>query len=416
MLSGAGCRRPVALFFAVIVALVAAVAAGASGGDRVIADKLSDPRGIAVGPNGELLVVETGGGDPSAPGAITTLSRTGKGHQRGGKDDHGAGKDDHEQLSRDPKDESAPDPKGESVPVPGAVDVVVGRLGQTFVVTGGGAPPSEGGEAPAAAQTTEAEPTEAHPASILRLLPNGGTALVADIGAYQKTDPDPDDRDQPANPTESNPNGAALLRDGSLLVVDAAGNDLLRVSPKGEIKTVARFKPEAVTVPADIPDGPKAGTVIPAESVPTAVSVGPDGAYYVSELKGFPFAPETSRVWRIAPGVTGAVCDPTSTATVESGAACASFQGGFTSIIDLAWGRNDALYVLEIARQGVGVLESGGDPTGALFEVRDGHASELVPGALVAPGGIAIDKRNRLSVTTGTILGPEAGSVVSVQG
>ena len=292
---------------------------------------------------------------------------------------------------------------------------VVGRLGQTFVVTGGGEPPAEGGAAPAAAQPA-AEAPEAHPASVLRLLPNGKTALVADIGAYQKTDPDPDDLDQPANPAESNPNGAALLRDGSLLVVDAANNDLLRVSPKGEIKTVARFKPELVKVAADIPDGPKAGTVLPAEAVPTAVSIGPDGAYYVSELKGFPFAPETSRVWRIAAGVTGAICDPTSTATVESGAACVSFQDGFTSIIDLAWGKNDALYVLEIARQGVGALESGGDPTGALFEVRDGHAAELVPGALVAPGGIAIDKQNRLFVTTGTVLGPRAGTVVSLPG
>jgi hypothetical protein len=304
-----------------------------------------------------------------------------------------------------------------SVDVPGAVDVVVGKLGQTYVVTGAAQAPGEGGGTMAAASTRAATPPTAHPASLLRLLPNGKTFVVADIGAYQKSDPDPYDLDRPANPTESNPNGAALLRDGSVLVTDAANDDLLRITPDGKITTVARFKPELVTVPADIPNGPKAGTKVLAEPVPTAVAVGPDGAYYVSELTGFPFVPGAARVWRIAPGVTGALCDPASTATAESGAACASYAAGFTSIIDLAWAQNDALYVLEIARKGVGALESeSGDPTGALLVVRNGHADEIAAGALLAPGGIAIDRHNRLFVTTGTVLGPRAGTVVSLLG
>src|SRR4051812_40369489 len=130
MRSGQWFRRPSAIVLAVVAALVAAVAASASGGGGVVAKNLSDPRGIAVGPKGDLLVVETGGGDESAPGAITALSRSGKDH--------------HKKGSWDPKDES--------VSVPGAVDVIVGRLGQTFVVTGGGEPPAEGGAAPAAAE------------------------------------------------------------------------------------------------------------------------------------------------------------------------------------------------------------------------------------------------------------------------
>ena len=64
---------------------------------------------------------------------------------------------------------------------------------------------------------------------------------VVDIAAYQKTDPDPSDHDDPPNPTESNPFGLAALKNGDALVTDAANNDLLRVTPKGHVTTVARF-------------------------------------------------------------------------------------------------------------------------------------------------------------------------------
>jgi sugar lactone lactonase YvrE len=361
-------------------ALVAATGASAWPGGEVVAQGLSNPRGIAVAADGDILVAETAAGDASSPGAITRIG-------------------------------------GASVPVPWAVDVAVAKDGATYVVTGGAEAPGEGGASESASTSAAATPSPtAHPASLLRLLPNGTTSVVADIGAYQKTDPDPYDLDKPANPTESNPNGLALLADGSVLVVDAANDDLLRVAADGKIATVARFKPETVKVPADIPNGPKAGDTVPAESVPTAVSVGPDGAYYVSELKGFPFAPGTSRIWRIAPGSTNALCDPA--ATAGAGAACTTYATGFTSVIDLAWGSSGTLYVLEIARKGVGALEapSGGDPTGALFAVRDGHAVELAPGALTAPGGVALGADGRLLVTTGTVLGPKAGSVVSLDG
>ena len=61
----------------------------------------------------------------------------------------------------------------------------------------------------------------------------GDITPVADIAAYQKTDPDPDN--QEGNPKESNPFGVASLEDGSALVSDAAGNDLLHVWPNGDI-------------------------------------------------------------------------------------------------------------------------------------------------------------------------------------
>ncbi|MGH8970677.1 MAG: ScyD/ScyE family protein, partial [Actinomycetes bacterium] len=100
----------------------------------------------------------------------------------------------------------------------------------------------------------------------------------ADIGAYQVTDPDPFNLADP--PEESNPFGLATLPDRSVLVADAAANDLLRVFPNGDIVTVARLKPRTVEVPEELPDTtpdgeplPPAGAEIPSEGVATSVTV-----------------------------------------------------------------------------------------------------------------------------------------------
>jgi hypothetical protein len=248
---------------------------------------------------------------------------------------------------------------------------------------------------------------------LLRVNPGGKTDVVADIAAYQQTDPDPDDGDDPPPATSYNPNGLALLEGNRVLVVDAENNDLLLIDAQGGITTVARFKPELVPFPTGLPFGPPAGTLVPAEAVPTAVAVGPDGAWYVSELKGFPFAPGTSRIWRIEPGADGAVCDPANPNTGD----CTSYQTGFTSVIDLAWGPDGALYVLELFKAGLLFAGVGlAPPVGALWKVQGGSRTEIAPGSLLAPGGVAVGTENALYVTTGTIFGPGAGAVVKLQG
>ncbi len=226
----------------------------------------------------------------------------------------------------------------------------------------------------------------------------------------RQTDPDPDDQED--LPTESNPFGLAILRGGGVLVADSAGNDVLRLDQKRGIRTVARFLTEEVPWPAGLPfPGPPPGTLVPAESVPTAVAIGPDGAWYVSELKGFPFAKGTSRIWRIEPGTTNATCDPEHPTTGP----CTTYATGFTSVIDLAFGRDGTMYVLEIVKEGLlGVEVFGEPPIGALWAVDGGSKTELVPGTLLAPGGVAVGFKGALFVTTGTIFGPDGGAVVRV--
>jgi hypothetical protein len=239
-------------------------------------------------------------------------------------------------------------------------------------------------------------------ASLLRVGPVSGVKVVADIGAYQVTDPDPEDTE--GIPEESNPNGLAVLGNGNVLVADAANNDLLHITKSGEISTVARFPVETVPFPPGLPgppDFPPEGAPIPAESVPTAVAVGPDGAWYVSELKGFPFAPGSASIWRIEAGTTEATCPS---------AACTKFATGFTNVIDLAFGRDGTMYVLEISKNGL----LSDSPVGALWAVSGGSKTELAPGELLFPGGVAVGRNGSLYVTTGAVFGEGAGAVVKV--
>lgn len=349
---------------ALVLALVLVAGAAAAGPARAGVDGLFNPRGIAATSWGALLVAEQGSGE-------VTLALPWLGVQQA--------------IATLPADAEG-----------GPVDVAVGGpglgfLGDTYVVMG----TSEGGSA--------GPPF----GSLLRLKPFSGFTVVADIAAYQQTDPDPFDTE--GNPTESNPNGLALLHGGTVLVADAANNDLLLVGRDGSVATVARFPTEIVPMPSGFPgppDFPPAGTPIPAEAVPTAVAVGPDGAWYVSELKGFPFAPGSSRIWRVAPGTTGATCPS---------ASCTVFASGFTSVIDLAFGRDGTLYVLEIAKDGLLAAEGGGPPLGALWAVRSGSRTELAPGELLFPGGVAIGRWDGAAyVTTGAVFGPGAGKVVRI--
>jgi hypothetical protein len=266
-------------------------------------------------------------------------------------------------------------------------------FGKAFALVGG--PLEEGGD------------PFAHLVQVRR---SGETSVLADILAYQQDDVDPDD--QEGLPEETNPFGLALLGNRRFLVADAAGNDLLLINKRGEISTVARFKPEPVEVPVDVPDGPPAGAVIDAESVPTAVAIGPDGAWYVSELKGFPFVKGTSRIWRIEPGSSGATCDP----EFPQSGPCRTVGTGFTSVIDLAFGRDGVMYVLELAKEGLLQVEFfGADPIGALWAVDDdGSKRELEAGSLLAPGGVAVGRHGSLFVTTGTVFGEGAGAVVRI--
>ncbi len=199
------------------------------------------------------------------------------------------------------------------------------------------------------------------------------------------------------------------LRDGTVLVSDAAGNDLLRVHRNGRIETVARLKTRTVKVPrtacrANDPEGnplPPAGTPIDSEAVATSVTVGSDGYWYVGELRGFPATPGTSEIWRIKPGAVGAVCDPEK----PNKGHCKRFADGLTSIVDLGAGHG-SIYAVELSKMSWLQMELGtpGSEIGGLFRIRGHHHEELVPGQLRQPGGVDVSRDD--IYLTGPVFGP----------
>jgi DNA-binding beta-propeller fold protein YncE len=224
--------------------------------------------------------------------------------------------------------------------------------------------------------------------TLYRQDPDGTIDAVLDIAAYQQGDPDPVDQED--FPEQTNPYGLTVLPDGDALVADAANNDLLRVTPGGDARTVARFDIEAI--------GPDDLT---AEAVPTTVTVGPDGMAYVGELKGYPFAPGTSHVWRIDPDAEGAFC---SVDTPDPD--CSVYAEGFTAINDIAFNqRTGRLYVYELAADGVLAFEEGfesGDfPPAVLLKVKAHKRTELAAGQLSQPGGVSVADDGTVFVTDG---------------
>ena len=228
-----------------------------------------------------------------------------------------------------------------------------------------------------------------------------GPHAVADIAAYQQTDPDP--VDQEGEPTESNPYGLAVLPNGDALVTDAAANDLLRITPEGDVTTVARFDVEEVSTDHLPPEMGEFPPTIMAEAVPTSVTVASDGWVYVGELKGFPFRPGTSRVWKVNADAEDAWC---SVNEEEPDPNCESAWDGLTSIQDIYWvGQTSTLYVYEFAEDGVGAFEAGFEtgefPPAVLLEITANKTTELAHGQLVAPGGVVATNRGRVFVTDG---------------
>lgn len=161
---------------------------------------------------------------------------------------------------------------------------------------------------------------------------------------------------------------------GTAVQGDFGGNDVELVGRDGSVTQLAAF-------PQRLIDGNEI------ESVPTTVAQGPDGAFYVGELEGYPYPVGQARIWRVVPGHA-----PTVVAT------------GLTNIIDMIFDRHGDLIVLEIAKNSL--LDP--DQTGALIKISpDGRQTLLASTGMTNPGGVvqvggAFYVTNNTSSTNGT--------------
>jgi hypothetical protein len=182
-------------------------------------------------------------------------------------------------------------------------------------------------------------------------------------------------------------------------VVDAAANDLLYVSRHGQISLLARFPTQLEDAPPGV-FGPGA-VPINAQAVPTAVAVGPDGALYVSELRGVPSDPGTADIYRVVPGRA-----PTLWASGLTAVTAIAFDG---------WGR------LLATEYSVGGLLAPPTTPGALVEIsRNGSQVTTLPvGGLFQPTGVAVAPDGSVYVANyGTSPGtsPTPGEVLRITG
>jgi hypothetical protein len=225
--------------------------------------------------------------------------------------------------------------------------------------------------------------------------------VTARLARYDIENPDP--YDQEGAPGEANPFAIVAEANGNALVADAAANAVTRITKTGRISTVARLAPELVKTdhlppeerPPGLPDE------ILAEPVATSVAVTANGTIFIGELKGFPFRPGTSRIWKLAPGTTGAVCSANPDIPSSK---CTLYRGGLTSIGAIAVTPDgSSVFAFEYARGGVGEFEAGcfgpgGCPPAVLVQIKGGRVTELAAGQLSQPGALAV-RGNTLLVT-----------------
>lgn len=352
-----------------VVAAAALIGSGAVGATadsytETVAVGLNNPRGLEFASTGDLYVAEAGTGaeDPDTAlcvpspeageaclGATSSVARVNVATGAVARVVSGL------------PSLAAPDGTGAS----GAADVAVAGRQLVYVTMGLGAPPEARDELAAV------DPSVALLGTLGRVAGRSGFNPVADLAAFEGSDPD-------GQGADSNPFGA-VVRNGKVLVTDAGGNSLVSVQG-GTVSLVATFDSRDNPLPFGPPTY---------QSVPTSVTIGPDGAAYVGELTGFPFPVGAARIHRVAPN--GAV---------------STFTDGFTNVIGVA-ADSQALYVAEMASES---LLNG--PIGAVYRVPfaepDNH--ELLAGGLFALGGVAVSPDGQVYVTAGSIL-PGGGTV-----
>jgi hypothetical protein len=223
--------------------------------------------------------------------------------------------------------------------------------------------------------------------------------VIGKLATFADQNPDPHNTNGPKN--ESNPFAIAALPNGDAVIGDAAANSVVKVTKSGQMSLVARLAPEDVKTDHLPPEERPPVDKIAAEAVADSIAVAADGSIYIGELKGFPFRPGSSRIWKIAPGVTGATC---SANPRVPNVKCTLVASGLTSIGALAVSPDGStIYAFEYAAGGVGEFEAGcfgpgGCPPAVLLQIKGGQRKELAAGQLSQPGALAL-RGNTLYIT-----------------
>lgn len=345
-------RRSLAVLAALIcvggVAAVPGTANASQPRHTVVVSGLNNPRQLAFGPGGSLLIAEAGRGSlhPSAsncfagPEGTACVGATGS-----------------ISLVRFPRWQHDSRPHR-----------IVGGLLSAAAPDGGSAVGSDGvsyGSGRLLIQETFLPPDAlAHglPAwqnGKLLSLQHHRLRPVANIAAVEQT------RNPDGLQVDSDPYAVLSLGRHRSVTADAAGNDLVLVD---------RHHARPFTVFPLHGCGGVRTEECDQESVPTSLAWGPQHALYVGELAHF--EPNEARVWKVSPR-TGHILGFYG----KGGTICRNDQTGFTTITGVAFDRWGNLYVSELI---------GGDGTGQI--VRISRHCQRTTMAVPAPAGLVVDR------------------------
>lgn len=320
----------------------------------VVMSGLDNPRGIAFGPEGGLYVAEAGRGG-AGPCQVSNVGEKRCYGKTGAISRLWRGK--QERIISDLPSHALPDGTAAS----GPDDIgFVGR-GSAFITIGLGGSPAY-----------RAAFNDPMLGTLQQMSASGELRQVADLAAHELAN-NPDH-----GAIDSNPYGL-LAEPNARIVADAGANALIRVAANGDTSTVAVF--------------PSRSTGASTDAVPTSVVLGPDGAYYVGQLTGVPFTAGAANVFRVIPGAAPAV-----------------FAAGFKTIMDLAFGPDGSLYVLEHASSPVFFNPNGG----RVVRVAPNGQRSTVIAALHRPTSLAFGPDGALYVTDNGIY-PQIGQVLRVE-
>ena len=300
---------------------------------------LDNPRGMAIGPEGALYVVEAGRGGPGTESCgVSSANETRYCGKTGAVTRLWRGE--QERIAEGLPSHALVDGGAAS----GPNDISFQGRGGAYVTIGLG---DNRGDLKAA------DPLFG---TLLHVSAGGTWRRVADVLSYEEA------VNPGGGPIDSNAFGV-LAEAGAELVTDAGGNALLRVAANGSITTVATF-----------PSRPQGRST---DAVPTSVTLGPDGAYYVSELSGVPFAAGAARIYRVVPGQAPTI-----------------YLDGFKTITDMAFDEDGNLYVVEHAS---GAVFFGGP--GRLLKVAPDGTRTTVLGNLDRPTSVLVGPEGEVYVT-----------------
>ena len=249
------------------------------------------------------------------------------------------------------------------------------------------------------------ESPQADSGQSLWLFDRGMLRYVSNLFEFEAAD-NPDGYDPP----DSNPYDVAAIGKGAALVVDAGGNDLLRVSRHGDVDVLAVF-PDTLastanlkalagcpTPPPELAFACGLPDQMPTQATPTSVAIGRDGAYYVGELRGFPGPAGESSIWRVSPDADGSPCPNPKCQKV--------FDGGFTSIIDLDFDRNGNLIVAELDEASWVAVEVLQAPTGGTVnrcDLGSGTCEELATDIPILTA-VTVDRQGTITATRNALI------------